>query len=64
MNALALLAFDVVRVFACRLIRFLVCAWGEKHKTPEILGRLRYSYLIQTILIFPSKVCVDVSHIQ
>ena len=52
-------------LFACCLMssnRFLGCSSGKKHKTSEIWEHLRYSYLIRTVLTFPSRVCVDLSH--
>ena len=47
--------------FAC--CSFLGCVWGEKHKTLELKGQLQYLYLIRTSLTFPSRVCVDMSHV-
>ena len=44
--------------------RFLGCASGKRYKTSEIEGQLRYSYFIQTVLQFPSRVCVDLPHIE
>ena len=61
---LVLLGGVVMLVFSacCLMSRFLRWVSGKKHKTSEILIQLRYWYLIQTILTFPSTVSVDLSH--
>ena len=49
-------------VFAVYSSRCLVCARSNKYKTSEIEGTLAYQYLIQTVLTFPFRVCVGLSH--